>query len=398
MFFRRNHYINILWIWVFALIAHITVLLFPIPPVLAGKVQCINMLIMIIISFCFLTKLSTIKLTKAHKLYMTALFIFAISAICRVSIYIFNLHQTFSDGMNTPIAIFYGGILAVFFVLYPIGVLYPRYINRKFTLKVLSPIFLNLLIITISNYLIDDKQDILAKMIQVISMSFLVAYPITLLIYITKRLRKYIKSCKQSYSNIDNRVIIFVKSYIFGYLSISVSYLLISIFISPSGFIVHYSMCIVFFILTFPFVLLQKESIIIEKDKFKDTNNSSTDDLERCEGRNNYDASIHKEKLENWMENSKPFLRPNFRLLDLMEILPLNRSYISRLINEEYGEPFSHFVMRYRINYSIELLKNHPELTLTKIAELSGFSSSSVFGRSFLKMKGITPAKYRNYL
>jgi len=95
------------------------------------------------------------------------------------------------------------------------------------------------------------------------------------------------------------------------------------------------------------------------------------------------------------MANEKPYLRKDFKLIDVMEILPLNRSYLSRLFNEGYGESFYHYVMHYRIEESKRLLLSQPNLKITEIAELSGFSSISVFGRAFTQRMECSPMQWR---
>ena len=103
----------------------------------------------------------------------------------------------------------------------------------------------------------------------------------------------------------------------------------------------------------------------------------------------------YKTKLEQWMLTEKPYLRKDFKLTDAMEILPLNRSYLSRLFNEGYGETFYQFVMRYRIAESKHLLLTRPDLNITCIADLSGFSSPSVFSRAFVQEVSCTPLQWR---
>lgn len=104
----------------------------------------------------------------------------------------------------------------------------------------------------------------------------------------------------------------------------------------------------------------------------------------------------YKVVLERWMQTQKPYLNKDFKLLDVMQVLPLNRSYLSRMFNEAYGETFFSFIMRYRIEESVKMLDAYPELTVAHIAQRCGFSSASVFGRAFLKNKGMTPKEYRN--
>jgi AraC-like DNA-binding protein len=103
----------------------------------------------------------------------------------------------------------------------------------------------------------------------------------------------------------------------------------------------------------------------------------------------------YKAKLVQWMETEKPYLRKEFKLSDALKILPLNRSYLSRLFNEGYGESFYQFVMRYRIEESKRLLLSRPDLNITNIAELSGFSSLSVFGRAFTQKMNCSPIQWR---
>lgn len=103
----------------------------------------------------------------------------------------------------------------------------------------------------------------------------------------------------------------------------------------------------------------------------------------------------YKVMLEQWMDAEKPYMNQNFKLLDVMQALPLNRSYLSRMFNDAYGESFFSFVMRYRLQESVRLLESRPDLTIARIAQICGFSSASVFGRAFLKNKGLTPKEYR---
>lgn len=53
----------------------------------------------------------------------------------------------------------------------------------------------------------------------------------------------------------------------------------------------------------------------------------------------------YKAMLEQWMQTEKPHLNKDFKLLDVMQVLPLNRSYLSRIFNEAYGETFFDFIM-----------------------------------------------------
>jgi AraC-like DNA-binding protein len=94
------------------------------------------------------------------------------------------------------------------------------------------------------------------------------------------------------------------------------------------------------------------------------------------------------------METEKPYRNPEFRLLDLQQILPINRTYLSQLINTEYGCNFYQFVTNYRIEDAKRLMTEHPEWKLQDIAEQCGFSSPVVFSRTFTRETGMTPSEW----
>lgn len=57
----------------------------------------------------------------------------------------------------------------------------------------------------------------------------------------------------------------------------------------------------------------------------------------------------YKTKVQQWMEETKPYLRKDFKLMDVAGVLPLNRTYLSQIFNEGWGESFSDVVRSYRI-------------------------------------------------
>jgi AraC-like DNA-binding protein len=93
--------------------------------------------------------------------------------------------------------------------------------------------------------------------------------------------------------------------------------------------------------------------------------------------------------LDAWIEKEKPYLNPDFQLMDLRQVLPLNRSYLSRFINSEYGCSFYQWVNRLRIKEAKRLKMEHPEWTAQDITKYGcGFSSRQTFYRTFLRETG----------
>lgn len=103
-----------------------------------------------------------------------------------------------------------------------------------------------------------------------------------------------------------------------------------------------------------------------------------------------------KEKLEQFMEEKKPYLQPQIKIKDLADLMGQASHQISQVINESFGQNFYEFVNMYRVNEAKILLKS-PEFknyTLTAIGFEVGFNSKSAFYNAFKKHTGTTPAKF----
>ncbi|MBQ2520336.1 MAG: helix-turn-helix transcriptional regulator, partial [Paludibacteraceae bacterium] len=98
--------------------------------------------------------------------------------------------------------------------------------------------------------------------------------------------------------------------------------------------------------------------------------------------------------LETWLEQDKPYLNPDFQLTDLRKVLPLNRTYLSQLINAEYGGNFYKWVNDLRIKEAKRLMTEQPELKIQDIAERCGFSSRRAFTRIFTRDTGTSPSEW----
>ncbi len=79
-------------------------------------------------------------------------------------------------------------------------------------------------------------------------------------------------------------------------------------------------------------------------------------------------------------------------IADKMNITP---AYWGQKFIKEFNMPFNSYILNYRINKSLDLLKN----TNTKISDIAlkcGFSNGTYFTKAFRESKGITPSQYRN--
>ncbi|MDF9829856.1 helix-turn-helix transcriptional regulator [Parabacteroides sp. PF5-6] len=96
-----------------------------------------------------------------------------------------------------------------------------------------------------------------------------------------------------------------------------------------------------------------------------------------------------KEKLAQLMEE-KVFLQPDLRLEDLALRAHTNRTYLARLLREEYGYGFPEYISRQRIAYACQLIQEQPNLTLEQLAEKTGYLYGSTFSRAFKQYTGVT--------
>lgn len=104
--------------------------------------------------------------------------------------------------------------------------------------------------------------------------------------------------------------------------------------------------------------------------------------------------AAYRATLEEWLTREKPYLNPDFQLMDLHQVLPLNRTYLSQLINSEYGVSFYQWMNGLRIEEAKRLMTKQPDLKLHDIADRCGFLSRQVFARAFLRETGFTPSEW----
>lgn len=101
------------------------------------------------------------------------------------------------------------------------------------------------------------------------------------------------------------------------------------------------------------------------------------------------------EQLSQIIEKEELFKQPDLRISDIASRLATNRTYISAIIKSLSGENFSNMINGYRVRYAQKLMKTHPDMSVTEIAEESGFSSRSAFYRNFKEMTGLSPTEWK---
>lgn len=109
------------------------------------------------------------------------------------------------------------------------------------------------------------------------------------------------------------------------------------------------------------------------------------------------EALTIREKVDRHWRQERPFLKKSYRVDDLAEAIGVSRHKLAACFTQTYRSNFNELVNRRRIEHGLE--KVAPEkweaYTLEGMAFHLGFGSRSTFTKSFKKITGMTPSKYR---
>ena len=341
-------------------------------------------------------------------------------------IYIFNLFVliTKADYSEYPLlrsnALVIGSYCILFTHFFPIQILLPGWLNWKKALLLLSPIIL----LTVTYYggmaLLQETPEnlksyaMLGTSIGHFNVWFRFVILLCNLVYLGFILRwlygyekKYIKWKNENFSDQEYVDISWMRFYDYIVIGISIFYLGILFFGGQISVFCHSTFVAISFSFLFYKVLFYespypedffatKDNITIEDNAAGEDELGASPEIEKQKDQA-FESKIptYTEQLKLWMEEEKPYLFNDFKLTDVSRLLPLNRSYLSRVFNEGFGQNFSEVVRAYRINYSIEILKKNPTLPMYQIASLSGFRSDSTFIKAFKQVTKMTPSQYK---
>jgi AraC-like DNA-binding protein len=104
-----------------------------------------------------------------------------------------------------------------------------------------------------------------------------------------------------------------------------------------------------------------------------------------------------KKQLERYVQEQRPYLNPELRLVDLARGLKLKPYQVSEILNRGMATSFYELMNRLRVQEVQQKLvdPSFSHYNLLGIAMESGFNSKSVFNDVFRKNTGMTPSVYR---
>ena len=267
-----------------------------------------------------------------------------------------------------------GNLLGWLLLLYPTEALRPQWLTVRRALLQLVPMFA----LVALDYILP------VNLTPVISV-----YPFALLGLLITHVRAYRIWCEENFSTLDNIDVQWIMRYLIMLVLVGVVYLYLCLSHSHTrGFT---QLWLVIFMLAY-----STEKIMFQRDPWTMVQPSLQEKSDESEDIAVPEATnvAYRKKLEQWMEHEKPYTNPNFRLIDLQQVLPMNRTYLSQFIHREYGCTFYQFVNRYRIEEAQRLKQEQPDIKIGEVSARCGFSSPTVFTRTFTTITGLTPRQW----
>jgi AraC-like DNA-binding protein len=100
------------------------------------------------------------------------------------------------------------------------------------------------------------------------------------------------------------------------------------------------------------------------------------------------DERLIKE-LNNYIVNNLAYLDPEISLTNVSRILGTNRSYLSFIINHQFGMNFNTYINQFRVRFVNDYLEKNPLTSREELVQLSGFGSKSTMHRAMNKLNGL---------
>lgn len=89
------------------------------------------------------------------------------------------------------------------------------------------------------------------------------------------------------------------------------------------------------------------------------------------------------------------FRQPDFGRDELMRLMGVDKNTLATIVQRFTGSNVPTYINFKRMEYAVELMKQHPEYTLSAISEACGMKSPATFIRNFRNTYGMTPSEFR---
>ena len=210
-------------------------------------------------------------------------------------------------------------------------------------------------------------------------------YPIWLMYVGFRRVHRYRQWCEENFSSLDDIDAQWIVRYIMMVILAGLVFFYLCLSDDPArAFTQQWYLMFVLGYTT--------DQVLHRPDPWECLRSTAVEEEKKDEPDPAYTA--YREILDAWLEKEKPYCNPDFQLTDLRQVLPLNRTYLSQLINSEYGCSFYQWVNGLRIKEAKRLITEHPQMTLEEVSKHCGFSSRRLFTQIFARETGMTPREW----
>jgi AraC-like DNA-binding protein len=109
-----------------------------------------------------------------------------------------------------------------------------------------------------------------------------------------------------------------------------------------------------------------------------------------------YEKSADMERIVTYLEKEKPYVRVNFSLHDISQVLNIPHIRVTNAFNQQLKTSFPVYRNKLRLAHAISLLRDgaHLNNSIEGIAVLAGFKSRSIFYLAFKEEYGMTPTEW----
>ena len=116
---------------------------------------------------------------------------------------------------------------------------------------------------------------------------------------------------------------------------------------------------------------------------------------ENDEGKSSEDDYLRFKEVDKRIMKERLFTQPDFGREELMRLLGVDKNTLPSLIQRYAGTNVPGYVSNKRMEYAVQLMKQHPEYTLGAISEACGIKSPATFIRNFKNAFGMTPSEFQ---
>lgn len=189
---------------------------------------------------------------------------------------------------------------------------------------------------------------------------------------------EYDNKLRNEFSNIENFSINWINKYLLTF-AIIVVIGFISYALIPLKGLHHHIVIVVFsvfsaYVSRLGILALRQQIINIDLDEINQDVTVTSDQI-----------FIHDEKLlrklHDGMTKKQLYLNPEISLTSLAKQLGTNRTYLSSLINQQFGVNFNVYINNLRAEYAQQYLKENPRIKKDELCEIAGFGSISTMKR-----------------